>query len=138
MGAGPGLAADGRGKAPGRDAALGPTGPPAASAGGGDGNGGGGGRLAGMLAELNLDPQQQQRADVLFAEAREQAVAQLGDNVDPDTRRAAMKKAYGAAFGKLSTILRPEQKAKLIEIRARMAMQGGGAQGGNSGGGPQR
>ena len=42
--------------------------------------------------------------------------------------------AYGAAFGKLSTILRPEQKAKLIEIRARMAMQGGG----QGGGGPQR
>ena len=83
-----------------------------------------------MLAELNLDPAQQQKADILFAEAREQAMAQLGDNADPDARRAAMKKAYGAAFGKLSTILRPEQKAKLIEIRTRMAMQGGG--------GPQR
>jgi hypothetical protein len=87
-----------------------------------------------MLAELNLDPQQQQKADILFAEAREQAMAQLGDNADPDARRAAMKKAYGAAFGKLSTILRPEQKARLIEIRARMAVQGATS----GGGGPQR
>jgi hypothetical protein len=87
-----------------------------------------------MLAELNLDPAQQQKADILFAEAREQAMAQLGDNADPDARRAAMKKAYGAAFGKLSTILRPEQKARLIEIRARTAMPGGG----QGGGGPQR
>jgi multidrug efflux system membrane fusion protein len=128
MGAGPGRAAEGRGKAPDRVATQGPTGAPAASA-GGEGSGGGG-RLAAMLAELNLDPQQQQKADILFAEAREQAMAQLGDNADPDARRAAMKKAYGAAFGKLSTILRPDQKAKLIEIRGRMAVQGATSGGG--------
>jgi multidrug efflux system membrane fusion protein len=119
---------------PSRVASLASTGAapvPAPVAGGGEG---GGGRLAGMLAELNLDPQQQQKADILFVEAREQAMAQLGDNADPDARRAAMKKAYGAAFGKLSTILRPEQKAKLIEIRARMAVQGAMS----GGGGPQR
>jgi len=127
-GAGPMAAAAAHGRP--SDAATGAPPPPAA----GGGEGGGSGRLQAMLAELNLDPGQQQKADILFAEAREQAMAQLGDNADPDARRAAMKKAYGAAFGKLSTILRPEQKAKLIEIRARMAMQGGG----QGGGGPQR
>jgi multidrug efflux system membrane fusion protein len=125
-GTAPGAAVAGRGRA----ADVGATPVPVPAAGGGEG----GGRLAGMLAELNLDPAQQQKADILFAEAREQAMAQLGDNADPDARRAAMKKAYGAAFGKLSMILRPEQKARLIEIRARTAMPGGG----QGGGGPQR
>jgi membrane fusion protein, multidrug efflux system len=112
-----------------------PSASSAAAPAAGGSEGGGAGRLQAMLAELNLDPQQQQKADALFADAREKAMAQLGDTADPDARRAAMKAAYGQAFGKLSTILRPEQKAKLIELRAKMAAQGGGAGGGN---GPQR
>ena len=40
----------------------------------------------------------------------------------------------GQAIGKLAPILRPDQKAKLIEIRQRMAAQQGG---GSAGGPPQ-
>ena len=121
--------------APSATPAAAPSANSAATPAAGGGEGGGAGRLQAMLAELNLDPKQQQQADALFADAREKAMAQLGANADPDARRAAMKAAYGQAFGKLSTILRPEQKARLIEIRAKMAAQGGGAGGGN---GPQR
>ena len=85
-----------------------------------------------MLAELNLDAQQQARADALFAEARQKAMASLGDGADPDARRNAFRAAMGEAIAKLGPILRPDQKAKLAEIRARMA------EGRGQGGGPQR
>ena len=84
-----------------------------------------------MLAELNLDAQQQAKADAILGEARQKAMANLGDNADPDARRNAFRAAMGEAMGKLMPILRPDQKAKLSEMRARMAEgrgQGGGSQ----------
>ena len=85
-----------------------------------------------MLADLNLDAQQQAKADVIFGEARQKAMASMGDGADPDARRNAFRAAMGEAMGKLAPILRPDQKAKLAEIRARMA------EGRGQGGGPQR
>ena len=44
---------------------------------------------------------------------------------DPDARRQAMRQAYGKAFDQLDAILRPDQKAKLAQLRAQMAQQRG-------------
>ena len=85
-----------------------------------------------LLAELNLDPQQQAKADAILGEARQKAMANMSDGADPDVRRNAMRGAMGEALGKLTPLLRPDQKAKLTEIRSRMA------QGRGPGGGPQQ
>jgi len=103
-----------------------------APGGGGGGAAGGAGRVQAMLAELNLDATQQAKADEIFGEARQKAMASMGDNADPDARRAAMRAVFGEAFGKLAPYLRPDQKAKLAEIRARAAQNQG------QGGGPQQ
>lgn len=86
----------------------------------GEGAGGGhGGRAQALLAQLNLDPQQQAKAQAIFTAAREEA-ASSGDY------RGAMQ----GAFAKLDGILRPDQKAKLAALRAQMAarraQEGGG------------
>ena len=88
--------------------------------GGWQGGGGGGGRMARMTAALNLDAQQQAKATAIFAAAR----AKAGD--DPAARRAAMRDA----MTQLEPILRPDQKAKLAEMRSHM---GGGGRPGGSG-----
>jgi uncharacterized membrane protein len=59
--------------------------------------------------------------------------ASAGD--DPDARRQAMHAAYDKAFDQLDAILRPDQKAKLAQLRAQM--HGGGDGGGGQGGGGQ-
>ena len=100
-----------------------PAARPAGSPAGAPGGGGPGGRFAMMADALNLDADQKAKAQGFFAAAREKAEA----SSDPDARRTAMKEA----MGKLETILRPDQKAKLAELRAHMAQgggQGGGAQ----------
>ena len=74
-----------------------------------------------MAEALDLDADQRAKAQGFFAEAR----AKAEGSSDPDARRAAMREA----MGKLETILRPDQKAKLAELRAHMGGgQGGGAQ----------
>ena len=88
-----------------------------------------------MLAELNLDAAQQAKAEAILSEAREKAQASLPEDADPDTRRAVMRKAMGEALGRLAPVLRPDQKAKLADIRAKMAAGGGGQRGGDQGGG---
>ncbi|MGC1302577.1 MAG: hypothetical protein WA840_09395, partial [Caulobacteraceae bacterium] len=91
-----------------------------------------GGRTQAMLAQLNLDAAQQLKAQALFTTARGEviaAAANAGD--DPTARRQAVRQAYGKAFDELDKVLRPDQKAKLAQIRAEMAQhQGGGGQGG--------
>ena len=47
---------------------------------------------------------------------------------DPDARRQAMRQAYGKAFDQLDAILRPDQKAKLAQLRAQMQQHQGGGQ----------
>lgn len=113
--------------------------PVAAAGPGGEASGassGGSGRMQAMLADLKLDAAQQAKADAILSEAREKAQAGLPEDADPDTRRAVMRKAMGEALGRLSAVLRPDQKAKLAEIRAKMAA-GGGPGGGDQGGGPK-
>jgi multidrug efflux system membrane fusion protein len=78
---------------------------------GGEGHGhGGAGRLQAMMAALNLDAGQQQQAQAIFSAAGQQAQS-TGDF------RAAMQ----GAFAKLDAILRPDQKAKLQQLRAEAA-----------------
>ena len=125
----------GQGRRQGGDA--GPATGAVASA-GGEASGppsGGAGRMQAMLAELNLDAAQQAKAEAILSEAREKAQASLPEDADPDTRRAVMRKAMGEALGRLAPVLRPDQKAKLADIRAKMAAGGGGQRGGDQGGG---
>ena len=150
--AGPGVGAGRGGCAPGQQPARAPApGQGATSAGlsasGGPGSSGGaqagagaasdqstgqagpgqGGRLQAMLSQLDLDPQQQLKAQAIFQAARGQAataMATAGD--DPDARRGIMRQVYGQAFARLEPILRPDQKAKLTQLRAQMAAHGQG------------
>jgi multidrug efflux system membrane fusion protein len=105
-----------------------------ASAAGGAGSGAAGAsqRMARLEQELNLDAGQKAKAEAIFAQVRKQAMAEAGD--DPDARRAAMRKSNATAFAQLEPILRPDQKAKLAQVRERMS-QGGGNRGGGGGGG---
>jgi multidrug efflux system membrane fusion protein len=90
----------------------------------------GGGRMQAMLAPLNLDAQQQLKAQAIFTKARGDAMtaaANAGD--DPDAQRNAKRQAMEQAFSQLEPILRPDQKAKLAQVRAQMAQhRGGGGQ----------
>ena len=63
-----------------------------------------------MLEALNLDPAQQERAKTIFAAAGQQAQS-TGD----------FRAAFQGAFAQLDAILRPDQKAKLAQIRAEEA-----------------
>lgn len=102
---------------------------------GGQRGGPGGGasqRMARLEQELDLDAGQKAKAEAIFAKARQDAMAQAGD--DPDARRAAMRRSNAAAMSQLEPILRPDQKARLAQVRQRMA-QGGGNRGGGGGGG---
>jgi len=96
-----------------------------------------GGRTQALLAPLNLDAQQQLKADAIFTKARGDAMtaaANAGD--DPDAQRNARRQAMEQAFSQLEPILRPDQKAKLAQVRAQMAQHRGGGQGGGDGGQP--
>ncbi len=117
--------------APAQSATPGPSAPPPGSnaaanaqvqttnAPPGGGGAGGGGRMQKMIDDLGLDAGQQAKANAIFAEARQKAVAANGD---PDARRTIMRDA----FTKLEAILRPDQKAKLDALRAQRAQGGGG------------
>jgi multidrug efflux system membrane fusion protein len=114
------------GPKPAADQTAGPAGgePGAASSasgGGGQGGGHGGGRMRAMIAGLGLTPDQQAKAQQIFAAAREKAQA----SDDPDARRAAMRDA----MAQVEAILTPEQKAKLEAQRA--ARAGGPGAGGS-------
>ncbi|MBP7704313.1 MAG: efflux RND transporter periplasmic adaptor subunit [Caulobacter sp.] len=102
----------------------GPGGPPPGMGGGQRQQGGqrqgmmGGGRIA---EQLDLDAGQKTKVDAILAEARAKAQG-AGD-------RQARRKAMEEAFAKIEPLLKPEQKQKLIAIRARM-QAGGRGQGG--------
>ncbi len=123
---------------PGSAASAGDTnggGAQQAPAGGGQGQGGQGqgGRMQAMTSQLNLDAQQQLKGQALFGAARGEAMSNAaGAGDDPDAQRSARKAAYDKAFDQLNAILRPDQKAKLAQLRAQMAQHRG--QGGQGGG----
>ena len=109
------------------------TGVQQAPAGGGEsGEGPGqgqGGRMQAMLSQLDLDVQQQLKAQSIFTAARGEAMSNAASSgEDPDARRQAMRQAYGKAFDQLDAILRPDQKAKLAQLRAQMQQHQGGGQ----------
>ncbi len=93
---------------------------------GNGGGGGGGGRMAAMLDQLNLTPDQKTKADAIMAQARQQA--QAVD--DPDARR----QVFMASQQQIQAILTPDQKTKLKQLRdAQRAQQQQGADQGASG-----
>jgi multidrug efflux system membrane fusion protein len=124
--------AGGQAPGPGSSPASAPTAAPSAPAAsapaarggwsGGGGNGGGGGRMAGLIAQLNLDADQQAKQQAIFAAARAKAQA----SGDPDAYRGAMHEA----MTQFEAILRPDQKAKLAQLRAQQGGPGGGSGGG--------
>ncbi len=84
--------------------------------------GGGAGRLTRIAEQLDLDAGQKKKADVIFADAARKMQAVQG----PERR-----KVMDDAFKALDPILKPEQKTKLVALRARMGQgRGGGGQGG--------
>lgn len=106
------------------------------SGGGGQGGGGQGSRQGGgagtrVLAELDLDAGQKAKAEAIFAEVRQKATAAGSAGGD---RRKAMREAMDGAYAKLEPILKPEQRTKLVALRARSAAQQGQRRGGMSAG----
>ena len=123
-----------RGGQGGGQGAGGPGGPggPGQGGGGGGGQGGqgrGGGMAGRLLADLNLDAGQKTKAEAIFADARQKAMANAGGD-----RRKAMRESMETAFAQLEPILKPDQKPKLVALRARMAAQQGQRRGGMSAG----
>ena len=93
------------------------------NAGGGQAGGGqgGGGRMAALLQQLNLTPDQQAKATAIMAQARTQA--QAAD--DPDAKR----QIFMASQQQIQAILTPEQNAKLKDLRAAQKAQQGAQNG---------
>ena len=116
-----------------------PGGPPGMgppSGGGGQRQGGQGGR-GGMMGQrlveqLDLDAGQQKQWAVIQADLRQKmAAAQAGANGDRSAMRDAMRKNLQEAIARLEPSLRPDQKTRLVALRAAMA-QGGGRRGGEA------
>ena len=109
------------------------TGGASGAAGGAPGQSGQGGGGAGdrVLAELDLDAGQKAKAEAIFAEVRQKAMAAGSSGGD---RRKAIREAMEGAFVKLEPILTPEQKTKLAAVRARLAAQQGQRRGGMTAG----
>lgn len=110
------------------------------------GTGGGanrqGGQRGGMMGarvveQLDLDARQQKAWDAISSGMREKMQAAWASaGGDPGARREATTKVTTEAFGKLEPLLRPDQKTKLVALRAAMAQgrgRGGGAGGMRSG-----
>ncbi len=105
--------------------------------GGGQGQRGQGGGRAAMAAtiigELSLDAAQRTQIEPILQRAQETARAQMraaGGRGGQGARRsgggAAMAGAFSAAFDEIQPLLRPDQQAKLAELRSRFASSGGG------------
>lgn len=106
------------------------AGPTGARQNGGQRGGAMGGQA--IAQQLGLDAGQQKRAEPILAGMREKTRAALGSG-----DRDGARKAREDGFAKLGAILKPEQKAKLAELSARMASFGGrgrGAAGGYTSG----
>lgn len=78
--------------------------------------------MQGMFDQLNLDPGQKAKVDAIMAELRPKMMAAYQSG-DMDAARAARQDMSK----RIDAVLRPDQRAKMAELRARM---GGGGQGG--------
>jgi len=112
--------------------------------GGGPGAGGnrqgGGGRQGGGMAgrivqQLDLDAKQQKAWEPIAADLRtKMQAARAAAAGNPAGMREAMAKPMNEALAKLEPLLRPDQKTKLVALRATMAQGRGGRAGGMRGG----
>ncbi|WP_332763752.1 efflux RND transporter periplasmic adaptor subunit [Phenylobacterium sp.] len=111
-------------------------GPPGMGGPGGGGGGqrqqGGGGRQGGgmggqrIIAQLDLDADQQKKWDAIQAELREKSAAAFAAaGGDRTAAREAMRKNMTEAFGKLEPSLKPGQKTKLAALRATLGQARG-------------
>lgn len=98
----------------------GPGGPPPGMGGGQRRQGQGQGGMGRIAEQLDLDAGQKAKVEAILAQARGKG---QGD-------RQARRKAMDEAFAKIEPLLKPEQKTRLIAIRARMAGGGRGQGGG--------
>ncbi|MBU1378393.1 MAG: efflux RND transporter periplasmic adaptor subunit [Alphaproteobacteria bacterium] len=107
----------------------------------GGGQQGGGNRQGGarqgagarVVEQLGLDAKQQKAWEPIQAEMRQKMqAARSGATGNPAAMREAMTKVTGEAFAKLEPLLRPDQKTKLVALKATMA-QGRGGRGGGGG-----
>jgi HlyD family secretion protein len=110
-------------------------GPAFGGPGGGNRQGGGrqgGGGAARVVEQLDLDAKQQKAWEPIQAELRtKMQAARAAASGNPGGMREAMAKPMTEALAKLEPLLRPEQKAKLVALRATMAQgRGGGRAGG--------
>jgi HlyD family secretion protein len=103
--------------------------------GGGQGGGGqGGGTMNRVPDQLDLDARQRKTWETIQADTRQKSMAALAAaGGDRAQAREAMRKNMADAFAKLEPILKPEQKTKLVALRATMA-QGRGRNAGMRGG----
>jgi multidrug efflux system membrane fusion protein len=106
---------------------AGAQGGPASGYGAGGQAGGRGGRMQALIAQLDLDPDQQAKAKAIMTEMRQKAAATPGD---PDAFRLAARDAGD----KLKAILRPDQLAKFDELRTKMRGARGATGPGHGGG----
>jgi HlyD family secretion protein len=110
-------------------------GPPGGGFGGGaQGPGQGAARRAGgagagaLVQQLGLDADQTRKVTAIMTEARQKAQAEAGD--DRTKLRAAMQKSNQDAFAKIEPLLKPDQKAKLAQVRATFGQRRGAGAGG--------
>lgn len=81
-----------------------------------------------VVEQLALDAKQQKAWEAISADLRQKSMAVFASaSGDRKAIREAMTKNMGAALGRLEPLLRPEQKTKLVALRATMA-QGRGSQ----------
>ena len=127
QGSGQGSGADASSAEASGGSSASPTGAGAPGGGGGGGGGHMSARLQAMFGQLNLDPAQQEKISAIVQANQPKIMAafQSGDMTAAHAARQAMDQ-------QIDPILRPDQKAKMQELRAQMRarMQGGG-------GGPQ-
>lgn len=118
-------------------------GPPGMGApGGGQRQQGAGGRRQGggmgaqrIIAQLDLDTDQQKKWEVIQAELRQKSAAAFASaGGDRGAAREAMRKNLTEALAKLEPSLRPAQKTKLAALRATIGEGGRGDRSGFTGG----
>jgi HlyD family secretion protein len=114
------------------------TGPaPGTTARGGGGQGGGGSfgeARTRLTSELSLSPEQRQRVDAIFEEARQRFMGLRGQGRDEKAREAERRRIRGEAREKIREILTPDQQKKYDALV--LAEQG--AAGGAPSGSPAR
>ncbi len=113
---------------------MGPPGGGRQGAGGGERRAGGMGGQR-IVQQLDLDARQQKAWDAIQADLRQKSAAALASaGGDRKVMREAMRKNLNEALAKLEPQLKPEQKQKLVALRATMASGGRGDGAGFTGG----